>query len=213
MRGAYAHGKSLQALRQARGLTQEELAVLAELDVKTIRNAEQGKRLDLGTLSRLAYALETELKRVIQPGRSEAELQIRRRDVILAWYRAWDAQDNETVLGLYHDRAVLRLPGSPSIPSAGTFQGKDQIRQANELFWSLCRTDPIPAKAFSLIASDNKVVLQDTKGVNRPSGELVRFDCVHVMTFEDDLILEHVVHYDTLQFTQMLGVPPKTTTT
>lgn len=63
------------------GLTQEQLAALADVDVKTVRKAEQGKRLDLGTLTRLAFALDTELNRVIRPSPSETETQIRRRDM------------------------------------------------------------------------------------------------------------------------------------
>jgi transcriptional regulator with XRE-family HTH domain len=66
MRGSYADGERLRTARVGRGFTQEQLAALADVDVKTVRKAEHGKRLDAGTLARLALALEVDVRSVIQ---------------------------------------------------------------------------------------------------------------------------------------------------
>ena len=65
MRGVTANGEVIRAERIARGLTQEKLATLAGLDVKTVRKAEHGKRLDATTLAHIAKALRVELSRLI----------------------------------------------------------------------------------------------------------------------------------------------------
>ncbi|MCA9204315.1 MAG: helix-turn-helix transcriptional regulator [Planctomycetales bacterium] len=64
MRGATANAKSAVKARQSLGLTQEELARLADVDVKTVRKAEHGGRLDLDTFTKLAFALQTDLNQL-----------------------------------------------------------------------------------------------------------------------------------------------------
>src|SRR5262245_52335069 len=100
MRGALADGQRVTATRVARGHTQEQLAALAELDVKTVRKAEQGKRLDIETLSRLAAALDVELNRLVRAGGTHAEGAA--REVVMRWPALWDAQDADAMLALYH---------------------------------------------------------------------------------------------------------------
>jgi len=208
MRGALANGKQIQVTRLSRGLTQEQLADLAGIDAKTVRKAEQGKRLDLETLTKLGFALETELNRLIVPGRSPPELEIRRRDVVLRWHRLWDAHDMEPYLALYHNDAILHLPGGPQIPFGGTFRGKSEIRRAHEIAWSTCRTEPVRQEDFSILVSDDAVILQGRKGVYLPDGNLVRLWSTHIFTFEDDLIVDLHVEYDTLSFARLLQFPP-----
>ena len=65
MRGALIDGEVVRNIRISRGLPQKTLAALAECDVKTIRHAEQGQRLDLATVKRIARALQTELGRIV----------------------------------------------------------------------------------------------------------------------------------------------------
>src|SRR6516165_9820252 len=111
MRGAKSNGEQIRAARFGRGFTQEQLAALAELDVKTVRKAEQGRRLDLGSLTRLAHALQSDLSRLIRPGRSNSDREVRRREHIMRWHRLWDAEDSDGLIALYHENAVLHLPG------------------------------------------------------------------------------------------------------
>jgi len=66
MRGVVPDGHRIRIARIARGVTQEQLAVCADLDVKTIRKAEHGKRLDVGTLAALARALEVDVQTLVR---------------------------------------------------------------------------------------------------------------------------------------------------
>ena len=65
MRGATANGEIIRAQRIALGLTQDKFATLAGLDVKTVRKAEQGKRIDVSTLTRIARALRVDVSRLL----------------------------------------------------------------------------------------------------------------------------------------------------
>ncbi len=207
MRGTFADGQQLVAARQARGLTQEQLATKAGLDVKTVRKAEQGKRLDITTLSRLAVALDVELYRLVQGSQFEADGELARREVVLRWYRAWDTRDADTLGALYHDDAVLYLPGDPTIPFGGTFRGRAAIRQCHETAWATCQTEPTPVGDFSLFVSGDTVVLRGVKGVTLPSGEVVRLWSIQIFTLDGDRIVEQRVEFDTLKFCQLLQLP------
>jgi hypothetical protein len=106
---------------------------------------------------------------------------------------------------------VLRLPGTPNIPFSGIFRGRNEIRQANEAAWASCRTAPPEPSDFSLLAVDDTVLMQGHKGVALPNGEFARLWCLQVFTFERDLIIDHHVEYDTLNFAQLLQFPPPET--
>lgn len=82
----------------------------------------------------------------------------------MRWHRVWDARDMEALLTLYHQNAVLYLPGGPNIPSGGVFRGKEGVRQAHEIAWSSCRTAEARLEDFSLMVCDDKVILQGVKG-------------------------------------------------
>lgn len=207
MRGAVANGKQIRTARLTRGLTQEEVAALADLDVKTVRKAEQGQRLDLGPLTRLAHVLQTDVSQLIRPIRPESDLQARRHEHVLRWNRTWEARDGAALAELYHEHAVLHLPGGPNIPFGGTFRGRDEIRRANETAWSTCRTEPSDPDDYSVLATDDSGILQGMMGVHLPNGEIVRLWCLQVFTFEGDLIANHRVEYDTLNFARLLQFP------
>jgi ketosteroid isomerase-like protein len=206
MRGVFADGASIRSVRIDRGLTQERLADLAELDVKTVRKAERGCRLDLSTLGRLARALETVTGRLVRPDLAETATQTRHRQVVAAWIAAWDARDADGVLAAYHEEATLRLPGGPTIPFHGSFHGKDQIRRANDIAWTACRTDPVSPHEVAIHVADDVVVVEGPKGFRRPDGEVVRLWCVHIFTFREGRVIDHRVEYDTLEFVRALGM-------
>lgn len=142
MRGAFADGAALRSIRVERRLTQEELARLAELDVKTIRKAESGGRLDLGTLERLGQALDALAGRLTRGEIPEAAIEARNLAAVQRILRAWDARDSESLIAGYQEEAALHLPGGPPIPLHGTFHGKDEIRRVCETAWSASRTAP-----------------------------------------------------------------------
>jgi transcriptional regulator with XRE-family HTH domain len=61
-------GRNVRALRQSKGLTQEQLAFEADLDLTYVGGIERGKRNpSLLVMVRLSEALSVELAELIQP--------------------------------------------------------------------------------------------------------------------------------------------------
>ncbi|GEM_PF-3147684 len=211
MRGVIVNGAEIQKVRLSCGLTQEQLAKNADVDVKTVRKAEQGKRLDLGTLTRLARALGTELHRLRIATPSGTELEIIRRDRVLQWHRAWESHDMVALLDGYHHDAILSLPGGPSLKISGICIGKDAIRQMSELAWSLCKSDQAHTVNLMLYVCDDTVILKGKKIVPVSQGDVVRLSCVHIFTFRGTLIAGQQVEYDTLEFARLMQWNPNKT--
>jgi transcriptional regulator with XRE-family HTH domain len=65
--GSSITASNLRLMRERRDLTQEQLAVAAGLTSKTIRNLEQGGSPRVGTLSKLAEALNCSVEDLIEP--------------------------------------------------------------------------------------------------------------------------------------------------
>lgn len=205
MRGVKVQGNEVRTARLQRALTQAELARLAGLDVKTVRKAEQGNRIDLAPLTRLATALDCAVGQLIVPEPVDAEMEDRRRASVIAWALAFDRHDSEALLRLYHDDAILRIAGGSNIPFAGEFRGKAAIRQAHESAWAGPKQEPTDVDNMSLHISDTAVTLSEEKGIYLPNGELFRFPCLQIFIFFDDLIREHEVQFDTLDFVQKMS--------
>ncbi len=207
MRGAFADGALLRSDRIRCGLTQEELADLAGLDVKTVRKAERGGRLDLSTLGRLADVLETETGRLVRWGLQVADLRARRHNELRRWFEAWDAHDRDGVLAIYHEKATLRLPGGPTIPIHGIFHGKAEIGRAHEMAWSTCRTVPARLEELAVYLSDDVAVVEGYKGIYLPNQQIASLWCVQIFTFDGDWVIDHRAEYDTLEFARVLEFP------
>ena len=202
MRGVPANGQSMLQARLNRRLTQDQLSFEAGLDVKTVRSAEQGKRLDVETLARLAAVLGMELSEAIRdPVENNFD---GRKQVVREWLFAWDRQDITALVACYHPEAVLCLPGEPFIPFSGEHRGLVEIQRIYEIAWQTAKTAPDEAGDYRLMDCEEAVILQGYKGVNSPDGKLHKLSCVQIFKFESLLILEHHVEYDTLAMHKLL---------
>jgi transcriptional regulator with XRE-family HTH domain len=204
MRGAIAHGKNLKAARALQGLTQEQLAALAGVDAKTVRKAEQSKRLDIGSLARLALALGMELHHVVRSPNPLAAMLNARRKAIAKWQAAWSARDAAALVALYHEQAVVNLPGGPRIPFGGEFHGKEAVQRAAELAWTIVKNLPPTFHNYTLLMSGDIAVLFGMCGIRLLEGREIRLSSTHLFGFEKILIRSHRVDFDTLAFSQAL---------
>jgi transcriptional regulator with XRE-family HTH domain len=211
MRGIAADGAAIRHVRWLAGLTQEQLAALAGVDVKTVRNAERGQRVDLATLTRISFALNVDVSKLTIATRLPLELELRRREAVERWRHAWDVRDMEALLSIYDDNAVLHLPGAPDIPFAGEHRGRETLRRVHEICWSTCATEPTLDGDFSLLVSDNMVILREKKGFRLPDGHTEKLWCLQIFTFlpDTELVVDQRVEYDTLNFARLFQLPPQ----
>ncbi|HEX5102521.1 MAG TPA: helix-turn-helix transcriptional regulator, partial [Pirellulaceae bacterium] len=127
MRGAIANGEKIAALRKTAGLTQDELAAGCGCDVKTIRSAERGNRLDLATLRRIAARLSVEYRDIvadIASGRREANIA-----AAMAFLRAFDARDPDAVAACFCEDGAVLVFADERLPGAGEYRGRNRVRQ------------------------------------------------------------------------------------
>ncbi len=105
----HAVGGRIQQIRQASGLTQEQVAVLANIDHQALQRAETGKSaLPYGRLRRIADALEVEMRDFfdfdvdVPASKTSDELQA------LALYRSIPADHRELALRILKEMAKDR---------------------------------------------------------------------------------------------------------
>jgi transcriptional regulator with XRE-family HTH domain len=204
MRGVLANGSAIVAFRLERGLTQDQLAAEARLDVKTIRKAEQGQRIDASTLSRLSMALGADLSRLIANSTAAPDEQLSWRDIILRWREVWEAHDMEGMLPYYHPDATVTLPGGPALPIGGAFRGRDEIRRLHEIVWSTVPQEPMTGDDFTLVVNGDSVTMTGQRTIYLPTGEPMLLSCVMLFQIRDNQIATQEVYYDTLQFAKQM---------
>jgi ketosteroid isomerase-like protein len=151
--------------------------------------------------------LEVSADSVVLNGHQDAT-QSDLREIAFKWLTAWDARDGDALISLFHEDAVMHLPGAPYVPFGGTHFGRDAIRRANDLAWATARTTPEPMENYAVIASGNVVILQGYKGIRLPDGRVVQLWGYHLITVQDGLIVDFRAEYDTLKFAEIVGLPP-----
>ncbi len=207
-RSIFPDGDAIRKHREMRCLTQEELARRADLDVKTIRNAERGIGIAVSSLVQISNALELPPSSLIGAANESVSDDARVKEIVLQWMRSWDERDMDTMMSLYADVAVTKLPGGPGIPFGGEHRGIDAIRQANQMAWDTCETTP--NAEYSLDVLGNQVILKGLKGMHLPNGEVARLWSWHIFTIDNGLIVELQVQYDTLEFARLMKIPRST---
>ena len=130
MRGIQVDATRFRQIRQARGFTQRQLAKLAGVGERTVRNAESGQRIRLDFLNYLATALGIEIVDIVHdPDELRTALGEQRKvDHILTALQAQTEGDFSELFNLLSQNALLNSPGPADIPTAGEFRGTDGIQ-------------------------------------------------------------------------------------
>jgi hypothetical protein len=112
---------------------------------------------------------------------------------------------------LYHDNAVVHLPGGPTIPFSGEARGKSAIAEIYRIAWNHCNPAESNLDEFTVLANGDSVLLEGRLSVRLPGGRIERLGCLQLFKFdaESDLIIDHRVEYDTLALARLLGLLPE----
>jgi transcriptional regulator with XRE-family HTH domain len=161
MRGVVVKGSLVAELRRARRLSQRELAKMAGVGERTIRNAESGKRVKLEFVSYLATALGVELLAIVDD-RDELRTAIaeqRKIDIILEAIAAHGREGDCSALSpLVGNDIRVNCPGPELISFTGEYRGIDGLRTFFDRAHDTVGYD-IPPQIESMRAGGNLVVL------------------------------------------------------
>ena len=128
-RGIEANGNEIKLSRKRMGWTQEQLAAEADCAARTIRAAEQGKRVDATTLYAIATALSVSVETLSVIPVTSATCQNRNKETVTKWVDAYIGHDLELLLSLHHPDTVLELPGTAPILSKSRWEGLEELRE------------------------------------------------------------------------------------
>ena len=189
MRGALAKGELIRQIRIDSGETQEKLAAAASIDVKTVRKAEQGQRVDLNTLNELARVLGVRLPALMAEPKAAIDIQQLRVRAVESWISAWNRHDLDALMMLYHNDAVMSLPGGAGVPSGGRFEGKAAIRRVQEQAWQTSAPFPLNWRDTILTTISDMIVLLNTRSIQLPDGDEGFVSTARIYRFVDHLII------------------------
>lgn len=197
MRGIDANGAFIRETRRQKGLTQDALAAVSCCDVKTIRKAEQGARLDLATLVRIADALTVQLPAVARSTDADS-LQEHNKEIVRRWYRAFDSCNVAETLAFYHDDAVLEVVGSDGLPGGGRCEGLDGIRRHCEEAFASFDVPTMAPDEYQLFATEDFVFMRFWASARVIStGREFESSGVHEFRVRDGKFVSHMIYCDT----------------
>jgi uncharacterized protein len=109
------------------------------------------------------------------------------------------------VFGMLTDDVKYLIPGSPNIPYAGTFNGKQEV---GGFYKKL--NDTLQYTSFevnTLTAKGDKVIVEGAfAGTAKPTGKNFKTDWIMVWTFENSKVKQHQTYLDSNNIANSLSV-------
>lgn len=198
MRGIQTKGNAIRSLRRSRGMTQEQLAAAAEIDVRTLRRAEAAQqRVDLRIVVAVADVFGVDPTTLILPSGTETPTAERLIELVQIWGDAMIRADIEAILAMHTQDTVLELPGLHDLPTARDCIGiaalEQQLRDT-ATFLRLLRATPGSERNH---VCDN-IVFMRVNGEFEflPTGQTFSARHVNEIEFEGELIKRRVTIAD-----------------
>ena len=193
MAGIEINGPKLESFRRARGWTQLELAMIAGVSERTVRNAERGRPLRRDFLGFLAGALAVEAAELVaNPALLRPELRWQRQaDRILeALPRLYSEQTGKPITELCVSQIDLSHKASLRLEYEGDYRTVDGMRRYFDI--ALPWTETLVAREFTFEPArggGDLLILEGTDSWLSPNdGERLLFRWLHVYQLERERI-------------------------
>jgi transcriptional regulator with XRE-family HTH domain len=195
MRGVRVNETLFRQLRRARGLSQRELAALAGVGERTVRNAESGQRVRLDFLRFLAVALGADAVDLVHDNdelRTAMREQSRVSNIFLAIRALVQERDTSEYLKLMTRDVVVNIPGPPEVPFCGEFRGTDDVRRLEDINREMLAFER-PPEIRDVRTSGKMVVISGQDWLRAiPTGKSFTAWWHHVYEFDNG----HIVRFD-----------------
>jgi transcriptional regulator with XRE-family HTH domain len=180
------NGDKLRSFRRARGWTQLELAIIAGVSERTVRNAERGRPLRRDFLDFLATALDVGAEDLV--GDPTALRPVRRSERLVQRIGAaldslYSEQNVRACVELAQPGCELSHQASISLPFAGSFRGPDGLRRYFDIVLPWLRSSiDYQISVDAMRASGNLVIIKGIDSWVSPddgSRQFYRFLQIH----------------------------------
>ena len=193
MQGFQIDGPKLRYLRRARGWTQLELAVIAGVSERTVRNAERGRPLHRDFLDFLAGALAVEPTELVanpEELRPLARWQRQADRILAALPRLYSEQSGRPITELCVAQIDLSHKASFALDYTGDYRCVDGMRRYFDI--ALPCTEKLIGREFTFDparGSGDLLLLEGTDSWLSPNdGERLHFRWLHVYQLERERI-------------------------
>jgi transcriptional regulator with XRE-family HTH domain len=211
MRGVQVNGEVIRFLRTGKGLTQDQLALAANLDVTTLRKMEKGnKTFDFRSVLAIANSLNTDFARLITPDVASPDRRPLHLEIVHRWHGAMLAGDAKALRLLYTADTLLELPGADGLSAAGNFQGIDAVVEHHVQFFQVFQIRSVREDDFVIHAVENLVFLRTTATIEYlPAAKSYTTRHVNEIEFRDGLIARRTTVADYGQLRQAVESEPE----
>jgi ketosteroid isomerase-like protein len=111
-------------------------------------------------------------------------------------YAHFAKRDFEAAFTMFTDDVKFVVPGSPDIPYAGVFNGKEEVARFYKFLLETMQVTSNEIKSFT--TDGDKVFVQGAfAGVATPTGKPFQSDWLMIWTFENGKMKQHDIFSDT----------------
>jgi transcriptional regulator with XRE-family HTH domain len=210
MRGIHVDGQRFRDIRKARGLSQVELAALAGVGERTVRNAESGRAIRLDFLRYLASALgvdSLDIAVTTEQVRAAVGAESRSARVLTAIEVLAKHRDFSELYNLTDKYVRIAMPRIPRMPFGGEWRGHDQFRRLEELTNESIEYDR-PPEILEIRASGKFVILSGWEWVHAAATDKSwSSHWLHVYEFEKGRVIRLDTYCDNVRWCE--GFLPK----
>jgi transcriptional regulator with XRE-family HTH domain len=194
-RGVRVDGATVQRLRKSKGLSQQQLAQIAGIAERTVRNAEKGQVLESHIANYLAIALDVPLNEIVAeraaPSRSR-RLKSLIRKVSSLYMKAVLDLDEQSLIELVHPTVEWNCYAAPDQSFSGCFRGVDRLRTHLSLasqWWEQYAAQASDLAVRRTDAEGEMVYFLLTGKVQNESGQPVEIWQTFICRFDEDLLI------------------------
>jgi transcriptional regulator with XRE-family HTH domain len=194
-RGVRVDGATVQRLRRSKGLSQQQLAQIAGIAERTVRNAEKGQVLESHIANYLASALDVPLNEIVAerdtPSRSR-RLKGLIRKVSTLYMKAVLNFDIQSLIEFVHPSIEWNCYAAPDQSFSGCFRGVDRLRIHLSLasqWWEQYAAQASDLAVRRTDAEGEMVYFLLTGKVQNECGQPVEIWQTFICRFDEDLLI------------------------